>query len=329
MLPLGVVIPTRNSRTYLAQHVEGLRPWLSFATEVVVVDSDSMDGTVEFLRENLKHPCISFLHHPPGLYASWNHGIAQVSAPFVHIATIGDTITREGIETLVRAAESLACDVVVSKPDFHDTAGATLPNIPWPVDDIIATLGVTAPRRLHKLEAIVFAAVHVTGALTGSCASCVYRTDALRQFPFPPEFGTVGDGAWGVMHAAEVAWVVVPGRFSTFLKHPPSVTAVDQRSYTQARRMDEVLREAAARWQCQGLVTPSELERIRWDELLQSVTAYLDAKGEFDRLRRGRIPWIIQPAAWRWRTRRECASWRLNQLKLNALQRMNRCLVDV
>jgi hypothetical protein len=66
MLPLGVVIPTKNSMPYLPRHVEGLRPWLDLAAEVVVVDSYSTDGTVDFLRANLGHPELRFTSHPPG-----------------------------------------------------------------------------------------------------------------------------------------------------------------------------------------------------------------------------------------------------------------------
>src|ERR1700677_5385487 len=163
MLPLGVVIPTKNSLPYLPAHLAGLRPWLDLAEEIVVVDSFSTDGTVEFLRENLKHPRTAFFSHPPGLYASWNHGIQQVSAKYVYIATTGDVITREGITRLVEAAGTLNCDVVISKPRFQDLQGQAV-EITWPIDDIIETLDIRAPRRLDKLEALVFAVAHAPGA---------------------------------------------------------------------------------------------------------------------------------------------------------------------
>lgn len=320
MLPLGVVIPTKNSMPYLPRHMAGLRPWLDLVAEVVVVDSFSTDGTVEYLRAELAHPRVRFVSHPPGLYASWNHGIAQVAAPLTYLATAGDTITRAGLETLVQAATDLTCDVVVSKPDFVAPDGSAIPDIPWPVDDIVATLGITAPRRLHKLEALVFAAVHLTGALTGSCASCVFRTATLRRLPFPTEFGTVGDGAWGVRHATEVTWGIVPGRFSTFLMHPPSATEEDRQSYPHSRRMDEVLREGVARWLREGSLTRDELDRIHWDDLERTVTEHLAAKSQYDRQRRAHWPWLLNPAAWLARTRRQQSQAALRALKQAALR---------
>src|SRR5438128_8526940 len=189
MLSLGVVIPTKNSMPYLQRHVEGLHGWLDLAQEVVVVDSLSSDGTLEYLQQHLKHPQVTYLAHPPGLYASWNHGIAQTTAKYVFIATTGDVIRRAGITHLVETAEALNCDVVISKPEFQDQQGRTV-EVTWPIDDIIASLQLTAPRRLHRLEAVTFAVTHASGAMLGSCASNLFRTSVLRRFPFPDNFGT-------------------------------------------------------------------------------------------------------------------------------------------
>ena len=61
MLPISVLIPTRNSMSLLPGHVESLREWIDLAQEVVVVDSDSTDGTVEFVKRELTNPNIRFL----------------------------------------------------------------------------------------------------------------------------------------------------------------------------------------------------------------------------------------------------------------------------
>ena len=48
MLPISVLVPTRNSMSLLPKHVEAMRAWLDFVEEVVAVDSHSTDGTMEF-----------------------------------------------------------------------------------------------------------------------------------------------------------------------------------------------------------------------------------------------------------------------------------------
>jgi len=319
MLPLGVVIPTKNSMPYLPRHVAGLRPWLDLAAEVVVVDSHSTDGTLDYLRANLVHPGLRFTSHPPGLYASWNHGIAQIRSRYVSIATTGDTITRHGIGQLVEAADSLGCDVVISKPDFRDQADQPLPDITWPIDDIIETLGLTQPRKLHPLEAVIFAAIHTNGALTSSSASGLFRTEVMQRHPFPTDFGTAGDAAWGVQHAAELRWGVIPGKFSTFLVHPTNASADEKKSFTGARRMDTVIREAAQTWCRNGTINEDDLALIGWSEMLAALTGYLDAKSQFDQLRRGGLPWALNPGAWRVRGRRNQMFARLQELKRAAL----------
>jgi glycosyltransferase involved in cell wall biosynthesis len=319
MLPLGVIIPTKNSMAYLPRHVAGLRPWLDLAREVVVVDSYSNDGTLDYLRANLKHPAVRFTNHPPGLYASWNHGIGQITSQYVFIATTGDTITREGICRLVETAESLTCDVVISNPIFCDASGNTLPDRQWPVHDVIATLGVKQPRRLQPFEAVIFAALHPTDALTGSCASDLFRTEILERHPFPTDFGISGDTMWGLMHAAEVVWGVVPESFSTFLLHPTNASPTERATYAAARRADAVLCAAAKRWQLDGVVSGDDLTLIRWTELLDTLGGFLDSKASFDRLRRGRVPWALNPAAWAERRRRNQSFTRLQDLKREAL----------
>jgi len=127
----------------------------------------------------------------------------------------------------------LKADVVISKPRFRHEDGRPAADIAWPIDDIITTLGMTVPRKLAKLEAVIFALVHANGALLGSCASNVFRTEVLRRFPFPTDFGTAGDGAWGLQHAAEVAWGVMLEKFSSFLLHPTNASAAERRSTTR------------------------------------------------------------------------------------------------
>jgi len=307
--------------SYLPRHVEGLRPWLDLAAEVVVVDSHSTDGTLDFLRANLKHPVLRFTSHPPGLYASWNHGIAQISSQYVCLATTGDTITREGICKLVETAESLACDVVISRPTFCDVSGQTRPATLWPADDVIATLDVKQPYRLRQIEAVIFAVVHAADALTGSCASDLFRTEVLQRYPFSTDFGLSGDTAWSWMHAAEVSYGLVPDRVSTFLRHPTSASVTEQQSFLAARRADVVLRTAMESWRRTGVMTEQTLPRALWEELMAWLTSYLDAKAAFDRNRHGSVPWVLNPRAWRNRIQRVSSAKQLHRLKHTALLR--------
>src|SRR5262249_42129466 len=155
-------------------------------------------------------------------------------------------------------------------------------DLQWPIDDVIATLDIKQPRRLRQLEAVIFAAAHATAALTGSSASDVFRTEILQRHPFPIDFGTSGDAVWGWMHAAEVAWGVVPGKFSTFTLHPTNASAAEKQSFIAARRADAVLRSAMDSWRRSGVVTEQTFPRPIWEELMTWLTSYFDSKVAFD-----------------------------------------------
>jgi hypothetical protein len=295
-----------------------MREWLHLAAEVIVVDSHSTDGTVDFLRTELKHPKVRYLTHPPGLYASWNFGVTNVQTEFVYLSTAGDTISREGIEILLKTMTSFHCDVALSKPMFRATGGPA-EDLRWPIDDVIDSLRITAPRKLGKLEAVLFAATHPEAAFPGSVASDLFRTDTLKRFPFPTDFGVIGDGAWAWMHAAELSWAAVPQKFSTFLLHPSGASADERKSLQQSRSPDDVLVDAMQSWRRSGIISDADLEKLRWNELMQHLRSYLDAKRGFDNNRRSQLPWWLNPSAWITRSRRDTSWTKLQESKRAAL----------
>jgi hypothetical protein len=78
------------------------------------------------------------------------------------------------LHLVAAVAEAPAGEVVLSKPAFRDGAAQILPELPRPIDDVIATLGRGQPRRLRPFAAVVSAAARATGALTGSRASDLF-----------------------------------------------------------------------------------------------------------------------------------------------------------
>jgi len=268
---------------------------MDLAAQIVVVDSFSTDGTAEYLRENLPHPRIAFLQHPPGLYQSWNFGLRQLNTEYAYISTVGDTVTRHGLQQLLEIAAATQAAIVLSKPEFMEEDGRKSPDIFWPVDDLIAMRKITRPRALHPLEVIAFTATNLGAALSGSCASDLFRTSVLRQFPFPLSHGKSSDAAWSVLHVADIKWAVTPEQFSTFLWHANAPSPQQDREWNAAPRLDLLLGDA--------------LRGTEFDvqELLGAVTDWMNQKEQFDRLRKRPFPWYLRPGAWRTRWRRNAA----------------------
>ena len=295
MLPISVLVPTRNSKSLLPGHVESMRAWLDLAEEVVAVDSDSTDGTLEFLRKELKYPRTRVLTHPPGLYQSWNFGIAQCRAKYIYISTVGEMITREGIESLFRAAESFRADVVISPPRMVKLSGEAKDKI-WPVHSLIDDLNLTRPVALEREAAQLFAVIHLLRGILGSSASNLYRTEVLQRFPFRTDFGTAGDLAWGLEHAGEIQLAVVPQSFSTFLFHPKSYAKSDYAVNDFNQKCLAIARDAVGKgaWRKPGAT--SDADRLL-KELLPAWEKYLDEKRRVAEAK-GHAFWWLFPTAW-------------------------------
>ena len=302
-LPVSVLIPTRDSMPHLPRHAQRLNEWLARAAEVVVVDSHSGDGTVDFLRRELKHPGVRFLSHPPGLYESWNFGIAQLTAPFTYIATVGDCIVGEQIAALAALAEERQADVVISPPRLISPGGQLLRRR-WPIHEFLEQRPLTAPRLLAAEEAFLWHALSVPGSLLGSSASNLYRTTALQERPFPTAFRHAGDTAWALQSSPHTRTVIAPQVESEFLVHPRTARHRPEAEMTVRQKLHALAREtflaarAQGRWP--GLAAMAEELNQFWDEMDRALTANNDYAAQ-----RKTPLWFLRPTAWQARSRRE------------------------
>jgi hypothetical protein len=221
---IGVVIPTRNSASFLPRHLEQIRSWIDLVDEVVVVDSESTDETLPILRAGLKHQNLRILQHPPGLYQSWNFAVQQLSAAWTYISTVGDTIERDHLVHLLESAEALQCDVICSAPRFRHPGGVQEDPGNPPARVICNELRLTGPTLLSPRAtlayALRFALVHGLNTPMGSSASNLYSTGSLQKFPFPPNYGSAGDAFWLLQNAAHIRYAITPVSGSTYLIHP-------------------------------------------------------------------------------------------------------------
>ena len=306
-LPIAVLIPTRNSGALLPGHLQSLREWVDLAEEIVVVDSHSHDGTQEMLRAGLSHPRVTFLTHPPGLYQSWNFGIQNVSAKYVYVATVGDPISRRGIQHLYEVAEEFQSDIVISKPDFIGAAGQPLPGDHWPIDVILNGLKIERPQLLSTAELFVFTASNPWGAVLGSSASNLYLASCLKARPFPTEYGTAGDVAWGIQNVFEVTLAVTPERISSFRQHEKAYALSEYHVESLIPKLSQLVQTVVARKKETNPAVLPLLQEIRWLEHKQALDALTLWKLKLEEYRNGFIPWFLIPAAWAARSARDRA----------------------
>lgn len=304
-LPIGVVIPTLNCRDSVSAHIEQVNSWAARVREIVVVDSHSADGTFDALRSGIRHPSAKFLQHPPGLYPSWNHGIAQLASKYAYLATVGDTISATGLEHLYRTAEKFSADVVISRPRFADVAGRALSDYRWPLHQLLSAFPVSHPIALAGWQVFILNTIDAPQTLMGSSASNLYRTETVQRWPFSSEYGHAGDSAWGISHAFDTVFAITPEVFSTFILHANAHAGMPEEKYRSL--LDKLLalaRETAAR--------ASRTEGLA--HLLPALCDFLEARREvmnrqlaYYRARKERFPWFANLRAWRARAARNRA----------------------
>jgi glycosyltransferase involved in cell wall biosynthesis len=319
MPPVGVLIPTRNSMAFLPHHVGTMRGWLDLAQEIVVVDSESRDGTTEFLRKMLPADKTRFFSRPPGLYQAWNFGVRQIGAQYTYVSTIGDEIDREGFAHLVEVAERLACDVVISPPAFVAEDGRPVRANPWPVHEIISFWNLEGEICIEGMLLFAMALSFLPFALLGSSASNLYRTEVLQENPFPTEFGRNGDGAWGFLNALDIRLGITPRRVSSFRKH--------QKTYRNGEYATE---DPDQRMLAAGLKRLEETFELRpemkvdaahlgLENFIRQKTAVQHWREELRQYRRLPLPWIFNPLAWHARIHRNAAHDGCKELLKSAL----------
>ena len=220
---LSVIIPTLNVRHLVEPIADQLREVFSEAGEVIVVDSYSEDGTLEFLREVLDFEQVSFHSRPRGLYASWNYGIQRATGKWIHIATAGDILELDGLQFLYDTANEREVDVVVSGPLYYNETGERIEDIKWPIFDLLDRYPESDFVELSGNELASFALSHCRpgqfNGWLGSSASNLYRAETLKENPFPTDVGPIGDSLWGLQHALSVRACFCRRRCGRFVVH--------------------------------------------------------------------------------------------------------------
>jgi hypothetical protein len=303
---IGVVLPTLNCAHMLLAHLESMEAWLDVVSEIIVVDSYSCDGTMEIIRERLKHPGVRLHSHPRGLYQSWNFGISQLRTKYAYISTVGDSITRAGLQHLLEIAERQNSDVAVSRPRFISNDGESIDDeIHWPIDDVLSTLRIAEPTALEGLRLFYFTYLHSPCAVLGSSASNLYRTEILQRRPFPTDFGTTGDTAWGIANVFDSRLCVTREVFSTFRFHPKSYPTGEYTVTDITAKLSVLASDTLQARLDLDADLRDEIERLGCDRLPQLMNEHLEWCRRLEAAREGKVPWIFNPAAWYARANRD------------------------
>lgn len=318
-MKLGVVIPTLNCAHLLESHIHSMVPWFDRVDEIIVVDSNSNDGTIDIITNRISHPNLQIHQRPRGLYQAWNYGIQQVQSKYTYISTVGDSITAHGIDRLLTVAEMHDSDVVVSSPEFIGEGGERPPNPPrFPIENLLNRLEISQPRQLSSMECFDFIVSSFPNAILGSSASNLYRTEVLKKHPFPTSYGTAGDGAWGMAYGLNHRIAITPERFSTFRVHQKAYSKSDYAVNDLLNQFVDLFEQGCSEWISSNGKSVSQEVSSMMKEVLVQLRKSFNMQKELEATRRQSWPWQLNPRAWNARGQRAKIRRRIETLT-NAL----------
>jgi len=296
MTDIGVMIPTLNSMPAIQAHVSKLNEWIHHVGQVIVVDSESTDGTIEYIRENLAHDHIVYINRPRGLYQSWNEGISHIQKKYTYISTVGDLISGTTLKRLYELAEKNQVAVVLSPPRLVDTRGKRLTN-DWPIHQFIKNHVTSSTYHLSAIERLVCSCLYLPGTLMGSSASNLYLTKCLLEAPFPTDYGHCGDSIWALTRPLDEDWLIFRDMESTFLVHKKmrskNYSPGAYRANIYGLAEDQLLKMKAS-------VSGKEMELVEYcHRELSSFWARKEAvMSQYRAIKAGAIPWYLSPKGW-------------------------------
>ena len=283
---------------YIQEHVRALNEWIDRVEQVVVVDSESTDGTLEYIRAHLRHPNVTYLNHPPGLYQSWNAAIRAVDAKYTYMATVNDRMPFETLARLYEEAERYKADVVVSAPELTSEADKVLDQ-DWPIHEFIDQYVTTSVYELSAIERLVFSCLHLPGTLIGSSASNLYRTESLQSEPFSAEYGHAGDSAWALARPFKERWLICREGRSCFWIHGQSnSTSTSTAGRASRSKLYRLASEQLMLLRDQVAGSDTEILDLCLSQLVVIWREKEAVMVDYQKLKASWLPWYLIPRGW-------------------------------
>ncbi len=216
-LPISVIIPTFNCRAKLERHLEDSKEWLPYVEEIIAIDSKSRDGTKELLEERLKPLGAKIISTDPGLYEAWNLAASSATQPYIYYSTICDIINKQGLIDLTSVMIEKDLDVIISPPSIVSIKGEIIQEIMWPIHYAVKYLnfenGIVL---LNEFEKDLMTSCFFPASIIGSSASNIYRSEVIKNNPFPTDVGMIGDVFWALRNFQKMNVGIFNEKLATF-----------------------------------------------------------------------------------------------------------------
>lgn len=286
-----LLVPAYQCAERFPSHVNFLRKLYPHAAELIWAVTESRDGTHELARRAHAELGGKFLITPPGLYASWNAGIREVTSEFLYISTVGETITADGLEQMKSLLQRHQANICFSPPEILPANPKSIRSTRhWPVFHFRKVLEKFDQKIVPVPVLAGLQALSGISGVLGSCASCLFATATLQNAPMPVDFLHYGDTAWFYFNLCQIRTVYHAKPCSTFHAHDLSKRQIRSSDITRCvNRLGKEYRLVYPESPLPGLLEELQKARNQIDRLRKPHPAHI---------------WWLNPVAWFWRIRR-------------------------
>lgn len=169
-----VIIVNWNGKALLTDTLYALKAQTEQPFHTIIVDNDSHDGSVEFIRRNFPHIDVIALDWNSGFAHANNVAILKVCTPYTILLNNDAVPSRLWVSSLTNALdETPDAGMAASKMLYFDA-----PGLIDRVGDAYTTAGVAKLRGRKEFSTFFNSPEWIFGACAGAA---IYRTEALRD----------------------------------------------------------------------------------------------------------------------------------------------------
>lgn len=229
---ISICLPTLNPGKYLHDRWDSIRDQTFQDWELIVCDSQSDDGSWDYLLKVASEDPRVHLHQTPrkGIYAGINECIARSNGEYIYIATGDDTMSPECLGKMISTLEENPdCGLCQCGLEIIDEQGeAVSGEMQW----VHYTLGKYNPglvakknKRLAPHDGYLHPALLT---IYTSLTQLLIRKKVFKRCGlFESRWGAIGDFEWGMRVGLLENCISIPENLATWRIHPSQATSHD------------------------------------------------------------------------------------------------------
>jgi GT2 family glycosyltransferase len=238
---LSVCIPCLNAGPYLRARFDSLLAQTYTRFEIVVLDSFSVDGSWEIIREYAARDARIRVFQEPrrGLYPDWNACIARARHRWIYVATADDTLAPDAFAHFVSAIQNKPSARVIGSRHWPIDADGR--DFPFSIKNYTRALlgcrywteGWCSP------ESEIFSCMSAINPFVSITQIIFQRSVFERTGGFIPDYGPSSDVAWQLRVIRSERVYFLPRRLGSWRRHPAQISSEQNspRYYAQMARM--------------------------------------------------------------------------------------------